>query len=244
MKKSLLTLVLLFATLNTFAHFMWVETSPVGKLNKKQEVKVFFGEYSYGLQEKVAGEEFTKMKNFEVWAIAPNGKKTQLTVQPGTNFYSGYFTPTENGTYTIALNNNKIDVVDYTQYNFGIFKTHYHSTAKVQVGSTVVATAAVNPEGLTVVDASKSNAAQKGETVLQVLYKGEPVKETEVTIFVADQWSKKINTDANGNVKFNMPWNTKYVIEVTKKEEVPGKYNGKEYQFVYHCATYTLPLGN
>jgi len=244
MKKCFLVLVLLLTYATTFAHFMWVETSPVGKLNKKQEVKVFFGEYTYGLQEKVAGEEFTKMKNFEVWAIAPNGEKTVLTLQPGTTFYSGNFTPTVNGSYTIALNNNKIDVVDFTKYDFGIFKTHYHSTAKVQVGGNVTATAMVNPDGLSVVDASAKAAAQKGETILTVLYKGQPIKDTEVTIFVADQWSKKLHTDANGNVKFTLPWDTKYVVEVTKKEEVPGKYNGKDYQFIYHCATYTLPLSN
>lgn len=231
------------ASANMFAHFMWVETAPTGKAGTKQEVKVFFGEYTYGLQEKVAGEAFEKMKNFEVWAVSPNGDKTALQMQPGENFYSGYFTPKANGTYTIVLNNNKIDVVDYTQYNFGIFKTHYHSTAKVEVGGTAANTASLNPEGLTVVDASKKTAAANGETTLTIFYKGQPLKENEVTIFVADQWSKKLTTDANGSVKFSLPWNTKYVVEVTKKEEVPGKYNGKDYQFIYHCATYTLPLG-
>ena len=243
MKKYILLLVLLFTSFNTFAHFMWVESNPVGKVNKKQEVKVFFGEYTYGLQEKVAGEAFGKMKNFDVWVIAPDGKKTALTVQPGADFYTGYFTPATNGTYTIALNNNKIDVVDYTQYNFGIFKTHYHATAKVQVGEAVTNSAAINTDGLTVVDASKKVSAQNGETVLTILYKGQLVKETEVTVFIADQWSKKLTTDATGNVKFTLPWATKYVVEVTKKEEVPGNYNGKDYQFIYHCATYTLTSG-
>ncbi len=228
---------------NAFAHFMWIETATTGKAGKKQEVKVFFGEYTYGLQEKVAGDAFAKMKNFEVWAIAPNGEKTTLTLQPGEDFYSGYFTPATNGTYTLVLNNNKIDVVDYTQYNFGIFKTHYHSTAKVVVGDKVADTASLNPDGLTIVDATKKLSAHKAETTLTVLYKGQPIKETEITIFVADQWSKKLTTDENGTVKFTLPWNTKYVAEVTKKEEVPGTYNDKEYQFIYHCATYALPLG-
>ena len=228
---------------NAFAHFMWIETATTGKAGKKQDVKVFFGEYTYGLQEKVTDDAFAKMKNFEVWAIAPNGDKTTLTLQPGEDFYSGYFTPPTNGTYTLVLNNNKIDVVDYTQYNFGIFKTHYHSTAKVVVGDKVANTAALNPDGLTIVDTTKKLSAQKVETTLTVLYKGQPIKETEITIFVADQWSKKLTTDENGTVKFTLPWNTKYVAEVTKKEEVPGTYNGKEYQFIYHCATYALPLG-
>ncbi|KGO92242.1 DUF4198 domain-containing protein [Flavobacterium subsaxonicum] len=242
MKKCLLLLLALVASGNAFAHFMWVETSATGKVNQKQEVKVFFGEYTYGLQEKVGGEAFEKMKNFEVWAVAPNGEKTLLELKPGELFYSGYFTPKTNGTYTIVLNNNKIDVIDYTQYDFGIFKTHYHAITKTQIGGTPAPTAAINADGLTVVDTSVKEAKEKGETTLKVLYKGEPAKETEVTVFINDQWSKKLYTDANGLVKFTLPWNTKYVIEVTKKEEVPGKYNGKDYQFVWHCATYTIPL--
>jgi len=243
MKKYILLLAVLLSSVNMFAHFMWVETAPTGKAGKKQEVKVFFGEYTYGLQEKVAGEAFGKMKNFEVWAVAPSGEKTLLAMQPAENFYSGFFTPAANGTYTIVLNNNKIDVVDYTQYNFGIFKTHYHATAKVVVGGALASTAAVNPDGLAIVDATKKLSAENTETTLTILYKGQPIKETEVTVFVADQWSKKLTTDENGTVKFSLPWNTKYVVEVTKNEQVPGTYNGKEYQFIYHCATYALPLG-
>ncbi|MXN91502.1 DUF4198 domain-containing protein [Flavobacterium sp. Sd200] len=243
MKKYILLLLAFISSAPVFAHFMWVETNPVGTLNKKQEVKVFFGEYTYGLQEKVNGESFEKMKNFEVWAVSPSGEKTAIQMQPGELFYSGYFMPKANGTYTIVLNNNKIDVIDYTQYDFGIFKTHYHSTAKVVVGGNAGNSASVNPDGLAVVDATKKLSSEKGETTLTVFYKGQPAKETEVTIFVADQWSKKLTTDENGTVKFVLPWNTKYVVEVSKKEEVPGKYNGKDYQFIYHCATYTLPLG-
>lgn len=241
MKKSILAVLLLLVSLNSFAHFMWVETSPVGKLNKKQEVKVFFGEYTYGVQEKVNEEAFGKMKNFTVWVISPNGEKSQLQMQPGDLFYSGSFEPKTNGTYTVVLNNNKIDVVDYTQYDFGIFKTHYHATAKVEVGNKANETAAVNPDGMTIVDLSKKAHTEKGEAVFKILYKGQLLKEAEVTIFVSDLWSKKINTDKDGIIKFSLPWNTKYIMEVTKKEEVPGKYNGKDYGFIWHCATYCIP---
>src|SRR5690606_12738447 len=134
-------------------------------------------------------------------------------------------------------------VIDYTQYDFGIFKTHYHSIAKVEVGNSVKETVAQNPEGLAIVDVSAKDA-KSDKATLKVLYKGQPVKENEVTVFVADQWSKKVYTDANGMVTFDKPWKTKYVIEVTKKEEVPGSFNGKDYQFIWHCATYNIPALN
>jgi len=242
MKKFALFLLLLAST-QSFAHFMWVETNPVGKLNQKQEVKVYFGEYTYGVYEQVNGDAFTKMKNFEVWVSSPSGVKTKLEVKPADTYYSGWFTPSEKGTYTVVMNNNNIDVIDYTQYDFGIFKTHYHSIAKVEVGNSVKETVAQNPEGLAIVDVSAKDA-KSDKATLKVLYKGQPVKENEVTVFVADQWSKKVYTDANGMVTFDKPWKTKYVIEVTKKEEVPGSFNGKDYQFIWHCATYNIPALN
>lgn len=244
MRKFILLLLLLLASANSFAHFMWIETRPTGKLNQKQEVRVYFGEYNYGIYEEVAGEAFGKMKNFEVFVISPAGKKLRLEMQPDKLYYSGSFTPIENGTHTIILNNNSIDVIDYTQYNFGIFKTHYHSTAKVEVGTKITASASDNIQGLSIVDMTQKQHKEKGEAILKVLFKGQPVKDAEVSVFVADQWAKKLTTDENGLIKFSLPWNTKYVIEATSKEEVAGNYNGKDYQFIWHCATYNIPLQN
>lgn len=242
MKKIFLLLAFLTLSTNTFAHYLWIETNATGKLNQKQDVKIFFGEYTYGLTEKVGEEAFNKVKNFTVWAVAPNGEKTKLTVEAGDVFYKTSFVPKINGTYTIVLNNNEIDVIDYTQYNFGIFKTHYHCIAKVEVGSKATATAAINPEGITIVDITNKEHKENGEVILKILYKGAIVKEKEVDLFVRDLWSKKVKTDADGLVKFNLPFNTKYIIEVTNKEEIPGKYNGKDYQFIWHSATYAIIL--
>ncbi len=219
---------------------MWIETSPSGKLNQKHEVKVFFGEYTYGVREKTDGEAFGKMKNFEVWLISPAGEKSKLQLQPSANYYSGSFVPSAKGTYTVILNNNKVDVIDYTQYNFGIFKTHYHSTARVDVGSGAPATAAANNEGITIIDVTGKPHAKSGEAVLKILYKGQPLKEGEVTAFISDQWSKKLYTDKDGLVRLALPWDGVYLFEATTKEEVPGSYNGKDYQFIWHCATYRI----
>ena len=242
MKNLILAFTLLIATSNAFAHFLWVETNPTGKTNQKHEVKVFFGEYTYGVTDKVGEDGFNSVKNFTLWAVAPNGEKTKLETKAGDIFYAASFTPKTNGTYTIIVDNDKIDVIDYTQYNFGIFKTHYHCLAKVEVGGTPSETAAINPKGISIVDVSKKQALENGEVTLKILYKGEIAKEKEVDVFVKDLWSKKVKTDANGLIKFNLPWNTKYIAEVTAKEEVPGNYNGKDYQFIFHSSTYTILL--
>lgn len=237
MKKRILTsLLVLFVTTQTFAHYLWIETNPTGVLNQEQEVKVFFGEYTYGLIEKVTGEAFPKVKNFTLWLIDANGTKTEIKVTPTEDYYIGHFTPKINGTYTVVLNNNAIDVIDYTKYDFGIFKTHYNAVTKVQIGDSVNETIASNKEGITVIDVSKT----KDDIKLQVLYKNKPLAKNELKIFVSDLWSKTLETDDNGFVNFKLPWNTKYIIETTIKEEVPGTYKGKPYQFVWHCATFSI----
>ncbi|UOB16518.1 DUF4198 domain-containing protein [Abyssalbus ytuae] len=237
MKKTLLSIFLiLFVSAQTFAHYLWIETKPTGKLNTEQEVKVYFGEYTYGVIEKVQGENFPNVKDFSLWVVDPSGNKTKLKITPSEDYYKALFTPKIAGTYTVLLNNDNIDVIDYTQYNFGIFKTHYHSVAKVQVGKDKHDTVIQNEKGITVKHISGSDEDVK----LQVIYKNKPLAKNEVKIYVADLWSKTLETDENGFVSFKLPWETKYIIETTHKEEVPGKFKGKEYEFIWHCATYTI----
>lgn len=240
MKKVFLLFALIAFNTVSFAHMIWIETNATGKVNQKQQLKVYFGEYAEGLTEKTAGDSFKKVAKFTLWAVAPNGEKTKLETTAAADCYTAYFIPKTNGTYTIVVDNNEIDVLDFTKYNFGIFKPHYHCVTKVVVGTKSNETAAINPEGLTIVDISKTLPTVNGEVTLQLLYKGAILKDKEVDLLLKDHWSKKVKTDANGQIKFSLPWNTTYIAEVTNKEEVPGSYNGKEYQFIWHSTTYTI----
>ena len=236
MKKLIATLLLItLPVLSASAHYLWIETNGTGALGQAQEIRVHYGEYTYGVMEKVEGEAFPAVSNFTLRVIAPDGTKTELSIEAKEDHYLASFTPSQNGVYTIALNNNKIDVIDYTEYDFGIFKTHYHSTAKVQVG-TDGDTKTVNPEGIVV-----KQLKNDGEDIkLQVLYKGEPIAKNELKVYVSDLWSKTLYTDDNGEVSFALPWDTKYIVETTTKEEIPGTYNGEDYEFIWHCATYCI----
>ncbi|MFB9054904.1 DUF4198 domain-containing protein [Formosa undariae] len=237
MKQLILTLAFIVSAVTpTFAHYLWIETNAEGKTGKEQEVNVFYGEYTYGVTEQVSGEAFPKVKDFTLWVIDATGKKTQLSVIAKTDRYVAKFTPATNGTYTIVLDNNKIDVIDYTKYDFGIFKTHYNASAIVQVGKKATNTNNSNDTGISVIEVANNTEDVK----LQILFKGEPLKDQQADIYVADNWSKKLTTDSEGYITFKRPWQTKYIIETTTKEEIPGKYNGKDYQFIWHCATYCI----
>ncbi len=244
-KLKLLFFVLFFITYSTTvseAHYMWIETAATGKPGKAQAVNVYFGEYTYGVVEKTAGDAFQAVKEFTLWAVAPSGKKTQLSTTRTPTHYTASFTPTEKGTYTLFMNNDNIDVIDYTQYDFGIFKTHYHATARVVVGKEIKPSSTTNDAGLSIQYVHAALPEQQKETKLRITYKGQPLAEAELDLYQADLWSKKLETDAEGYVSFTLPWEGKYILEVTRKEEVPGTYKGQDYEFVWHCATYSITL--
>ncbi|MHA7941678.1 DUF4198 domain-containing protein [Formosa sp. 3Alg 14/1] len=237
MKQLILTLAFVICAVTpTFAHYLWIETNAEGKKGKAQEVHVFYGEYTNGVLERVEGEYFPAVKAFILWAVDAKGNKTKLDVTAKTDRYVASFTPKSDGTYTIVLDNDDIEVIDYSEYDFGIFKTHYNASAVIQVGSETTNTNNINDSGISVIEIANDSEDVK----LQVLFKGQPLAETEVDLFIADNWSKKLTTDAEGYITFKRPWKTKYILEATKKEEVPGKFKGKDYEFIWHCATYCI----
>lgn len=238
MKKILFTIFGLIMCITTSkAHYLWIETNTIGTLNQEQEVRVYFGEYTYGIIEDVQSEAFNNVQEFSLWISDPLGNKTELKTSAEKKYYKAIFKPNMEGTYTVFLDNNRIKVMDYTQYDFGIFKTHYHAVAKVQVGNQLSNTIAFNKDGLSI----KNLSTNQQEVILQVLYKNAVLPKSEVTIAIDDLWTKKLTTNEEGILSFNLPWPTKYIVEATYKEEVPGIYNNEKYQFIWHCATYTIP---
>lgn len=177
------------------------------------------------------------MVGFSKW------EKTELKTTPEQNFYKASFIPTEEGSYTLALDNNDIQVLDYTEYDFGIFKPQYHAKARVTVGGNAESIAITNREGIEIINLSDKIASHNNKVNLKVLFQGEILEEQEVVIYVSDRWSKKMITDEKGEISFELPWNnTLYTVETTFNENIPGTYNGDDYDFIWHCATYAIAL--
>src|SRR5690606_7320663 len=139
-------LLTIFPLFTVSAHYLWVEAQGSGILGQKHQVRVHYGEYTYGVVEQVKGENFPLVSKFTLWLIAPDGSRKELASKAMEDHFQAYFIPSQNGVYTLALNNNEIDVIDYTEYDFGIFKTHYHATAKVRVGGSDADTRARSEE--------------------------------------------------------------------------------------------------
>ena len=148
--------------------------------------------------------------------------------------FAAGFTPTEKGAYLVYLENRNINVLDYTEYDFGIFKPEYQSFKQVLVGTETPVEVKKYTEGLIIKEVSNTADAVK----LQVFYKGKPLAEGEGTLSMKDLWTKKVTTDKQGYLNFDKPFDTKYILEITHNEKVPGKFKGDAYEFIWHCATY------
>lgn len=232
--KYLSLFLFLFVSKSTFAHYLWIETNPTGAQNQKQEVKVYFGEYAYGVVEEVAGEAFAGVADFTLWLVTPSGEKTALKASAHKDYYSAEFTPKEQGGYLVFLENRNIDVLDYTEYDFGIFKPEYQAFQQILVDTEAPVEVEKYSEGLLIKEISNTAEAVQ----LQVFYKGAPLAEGEATLSMKDLWTKKLTTDKDGYLSFNKPFDTKYILEITHNEEVPGKFKDTDYEFIWHCATF------
>lgn len=57
----------------------------------------------------------------------------------------------------------------------------------------------------------------------QVVYKGRPLPKAKVGVAVQSGWEKKAESDAQGLVRFDLPWQGNYVIEATHTDRTPGE---------------------
>lgn len=243
MKKITILIFVLLVQATASAHYLWIETAASGKLNKEHLVKIKYGEYTSGAIEKPGNDAFNAVKNFSLWLMAPSGEKKELKIGMKRDFYQAVFVPSEEGSYALVLDNKNVQVLDYTAYDFGIFKPQYHAKARVTVGKNPEKLAKTNFEGIEILNISNKVASHKSEVNLKVLFKGKSLKEQEVIIYISDQWSKKLTTDENGEVSFKLPWDdTLYTIETTHNEDITGTFDGKDYDFIWHCATYAIAL--
>lgn len=239
MRNLQILIVCLLATTKTFAHFYWLETNSNGKVGQEQNIKIFFGEYKTQEIEKTNGEVYqNNAKNFVLYLIDNQGNKTELQTTPKDNHYIALFTPKAKGVHTIVLDNENYEVLDYTKYDYGIFKPNYQSITQIRVGEEMETKLSLNPESITIVPLFKD----KTTTKLQVLFKNKPLPNKEVTLFHAKNKSKTLKTNKKGVITFNITPNSnqKYIVEATHEDTLKGVFKGKDYQFTWHCAVFTI----
>lgn len=67
-----------------------------------------------------------------------------------------------------------------------------------------------------------------GNGEFQVVFRGAPLAGAEVSLTAVSGWSLRGRTDAQGKVRFQLPWKASYALLVRHKEAKPGKRRGAQ----------------
>jgi hypothetical protein len=177
------------------------------------------------------------MREFTLWLIAPDGKKSQLTCVPSGNHFKATFTPSAAGTYALSIDHTVTEV-------YGGSKVHYYALGLVAVNGSSLGVGALkeNADFLLLTSTTEKHKVNAPEKV-QLLYKKIAPKEGSVAVQSPEGWAKTFHADKNGEVSFVPMWTGLYLLEGTFTEDASGQHEGKEYKRIWHCVTYCLSVG-
>ena len=235
LKKITLFLFMLVAAPQLFAHALWIETKATGTKGKAQEISVYFGEFSDNDITK-ADKWFSDLKDFTLVAISPSKKETRLTATALDNKYQAFFTPDEEGVYTIVMHHKVKDV-------YGTMVLDYNSSATVTVGNAAKGNEAVaNTNIISVFAKDAVTAKQKTKININALYEGAAAKEQKIKVIAPNGWEKELWSNDKGEVSFTPIWPGNYMVEFAYTEKAAGEHNGKKYDEIWKMATYLISV--
>lgn len=228
-------LLMLVATPQLFAHALWIETKASGTKGKAQEISVFFGEFSDN-DITPSAKWFSDLKDFSLVLISPSKKETKLTATALENKYQAFFTPDEDGVYTVVMHHTVKDV-------YGTMKLDYNSSATVTVGNAVKGNeASANTNIISLFSKDATTAKQKTKVNVNALYEAKIAKEQKMKVIAPNGWEKELWTNENGEFSFTPIWPGNYMVEFAYTEKAPGEHNGKKYDEVWKMATYQITV--
>lgn len=222
-----LLLVLCFSWIQ--AHTVWLETAQNGKINQKQEIKIFFGEGYTSIMP--SAKWFSNIKDLELKIVSPSGKEIIVKDKvQNEKYYSAFFTPTEKGVYKISFNHVVKDI------HRGM-KITYQSESLVNVSSSFKEElVGEKPLQLQV---NFLDAKLNKDNTIKVIGDGQAKQREKVTIVSENGWKRTLLTDAEGKAVFKPIWKGKYLIEYNISKEEKGKNEeGQEYNTDYKVITY------
>jgi uncharacterized GH25 family protein len=234
-KTIIVALLLSVASPSLFAHALWIETKANGTKGKPQEISVYFGEFSENDITK-ADKWFSDLKDFTLVVISPSKKEIKLKATALENKYQAFFTPEEDGVYTVVMQHTVKDV-------YGTMKLDYNSSANIVVGNKLfgnVATA--NSNKISVFTENASKLAKNTKITAIASYNAAIAKEQKVKVIAPNGWEKEMWTNENGEFSFTPIWSGNYMVEFSQTEKSAGEHNGKKYDEIWKMATCQLSV--
>ncbi|MFB3388877.1 DUF4198 domain-containing protein [Flavobacterium sp. LAR06] len=235
LKKITFFLFMLVASPQLFAHALWIETKATGTKGKAQEISVYFGEFSDNDITK-ADKWFSDLKDFSLVVISPSKKETKLSAKALDNKYQAFFTPDEEGVYTIVMHHKVKDV-------YGTMVLDYNSSANVTVGTAAKGNEAVaNTNVISLFSKDVLTAKQNTKINVNALYEGKIAKEQKMKVIAPNGWEKELWSNENGEISFTPIWPGNYMVEFAYTEKASGEHNGKKYDEIWKMATYLISV--
>ena len=227
--------LMLFAAPQLFAHALWIDTKATGTKGKAQEISVYFGEFSDNDITK-ADKWFSDLKDFSLVVISPSKKETKLTSKALDNKYQAFFTPDEDGVYTIVMHHTVGDV-------YGTMKLDYNSSATVVVGNKSAGNVATANNNIISVFSENADIAKKNTVInVSALYEGAIAKSQKIKVIAPNGWEKELWTNDKGEISFTPIWSGNYMVEFAYTEKSAGEHNGKKYDEIWKMATYQIAV--
>lgn len=226
MKRLIFALALLVVSPSLGrAHFLWLLTDSSAKEGK---VQVFFGEAAEAddpaLLEKVA--------KAEVWAVGGRGEPKPVELTLGQESLEAELSGTARQSTLILRHNYGVVVKGGEPFML----KYYAKTHPFPLSGTWKAVRDSERLPLEVVP-----SVDGSQTVLQVLWKGQPLAGSTVTI-VGPGIDKKLEgpTDEAGHFRCALPQAGTFSIRANYTEASSGKVEDKEYKSIRHYSTLTL----
>ncbi|MDR7211920.1 hypothetical protein [Flavobacterium piscis] len=235
LKKIILVFLLLVATPSLFAHALWIETKATGTKGKAQEISVYFGEFSDNDITK-SEKWFSDLKDFTLVLISPSKKETKLSTKALEDKYQAFFTPDEDGVYTVVMHHKVKDV-------YGTMVLDYNSSATVVVGNKKTGNYATANNNVIGVFSENADIAKKDVKInVFALYEGAAAKEQKVKVIAPNGWEKELWTNDKGEISFTPIWSGNYMVEFAHTEKTSGEHNGKKYDEIWKMGTYLIAV--
>jgi len=235
LKRSAFLLLMLITAPSLFAHALWIETKATGTKGKAQEISVYFGEFADNDITK-ADKWFSDLKDFSLVLVSPSKKETKLTSKALENRYQAFFTPDEEGVYTILMHHKVKDV-------YGTMVLDYNSSATVVVGNKAAGNYATANNNVIGLFSENADIAKKNVKInVFALYEGASAKKQKVKVIAPNGWEKELWTNDKGEISFTPIWSGNYMVEFAYTEKASGEHNGKKYDEIWKMATYLIPV--
>jgi len=231
LSKMVLALACMLGSHLLSAHEMWIESDAQGKVGVPQEVKVYFGEFSWGHPTPTV-KWFSDIADCKLVLTTPDGKTQVLEKTKEDNCYKATFTPSVNGIY-------KLGFVHVVKDVYKEMKLTYVSAAVVNVGNAKKGNT-IAGEGFYQLQIANAETARNFPTHFTVMENGHPYKSQMVEVSNTDSATRNLSTDKNGLMTFPSDWKGGQLIQLAHpvKLEAGQQHNGKEYTSDYTVFTY------